>query len=79
MELICFAARTEVKMPGRRRPILFLFLFLLLFGSFALFNSLNNPRMAALHGSDFVQLIASGICFGFALAILLGWRKFRGA
>ena len=43
----------------------------LLFGILALANILGNPRIATLHGSDVVQLIAVGVCFGVALATLV--------
>jgi hypothetical protein len=61
---------------GKRRVTAVLSL--LMFGLFPLFNSLNNPRLAALHGSDFVQLIVSGFCFGVAFGMLTGGRKFPG-
>jgi hypothetical protein len=53
-------------------------LFLLLFGLFPLVNSLSNPHLEAAHGSDFVQLIASGLCFGFGFGVLFGARRFPG-
>jgi hypothetical protein len=59
---------------GKRRMILFVFL--LMFGLFPLLNSLSNPRLEGLHKSDLVQLIASGLCFGLGLGLLLGSRKF---
>ena len=40
-------------------------------GLFPLLNSFGNSRLAGLHGSDFMQLIASGLCFGFGFGILL--------
>ena len=43
----------------------------LLFGILALANILGNPRIATLHGSDVVQLIAVGLCFGVALTTLI--------
>ena len=43
----------------------------LLFGLMALVNVVGNPRIATLHGSDVVQLIAVGMCFGVALATLV--------
>ena len=61
---------------GKRRVILSLFL--LMFGLFPLLNSLSNPRLGGLHGSDFMQLIASGLCFGFGFGVLFGGRKFPG-
>ena len=53
-----------------------LFLFLMFFGLIALLNILGKPRLAAVHGSDIVQLVASGMCFGVALGVLFGPRRF---
>jgi hypothetical protein len=61
---------------GKRRVIVSLFPFML--GLFPLFNSLSNPRLSGLHGSDVLQLIASGFCFGIGFGLLLGGRSFRG-
>ncbi len=64
--------------PGRfmsKRRIT-LGLFLLLFGLVPLLNSLSNPRLEKLHGSDFVQLIAAGLCLGVGFGVLVGGRKF---
>ncbi len=61
---------------GKRRVILSSFL--LMFGLFPFLNSLSNPRLVGLHGSDFMQLIASGLCFGFGFGVLVGGRKFPG-
>jgi hypothetical protein len=47
-------------------------------GLFPLLNSLSNPHLTGLHGSDFLQLIASGLCFGTGIGFLLGGRKFPG-
>lgn len=43
----------------------------LLFGILALVNMLGNPRLSALHGSDIVQLVAVGLCFGVSLTTLI--------
>ena len=61
---------------GKQR--LTLSIFLVIFGLFPLLNSLSNPRLGGLHGSDFMQLIASGLCFGFGFGVLFGARKFPG-
>ncbi len=61
---------------SKRRLILFFFP--LMFGLFPLLNSLRNPRLEGLHGSDILQLIASGLCFGFSFGILMGSRRFPG-
>jgi hypothetical protein len=52
--------------------------FLFLLGTFPLMNSLSNPRTQALHGSDRLQLIAVGFCFGVGFGALVGGRKFKG-
>jgi hypothetical protein len=52
------------------------------FGFVALFNNLGKERVAALHGSDVVGLMASGFCFGVTCMILVVWfiaRKERSA
>lgn len=63
---------------GKRRVILCVFL--LMFGLAPLWNGLSNPRLAGLHGSDFLQLIASGLCFGFGFGfgVLFAGRKLPG-
>jgi hypothetical protein len=50
---------------------------LLFFGSMSLVRTLNNPRLAALHGSDIVALTGCGACLGVALLALLGRVYFR--
>lgn len=50
---------------------------LLLFGSMSLLRILDNPRLAALHGSDIVALTGCGACFAVALLALLGRIKLR--
>jgi hypothetical protein len=61
-------------MSGRRKFIPFFVP--LLFGLMSLSNVIGNPRVATLHGSDILQLIATGMCFGAALA--MGIVFFRG-
>ena len=61
---------------GKRRVILSVFL--LVFGLFPLMNSLSNPRLGGLHGSDYMQLIASGLCFGFGFGVLFAGGTFPG-
>lgn len=41
-------------------------------GLVALFSSLSKPRVAALHGSDILGLIAVGLCFGVGFVGLIG-------
>ena len=52
--------------------------FLLLLGAFVLINSLSNPRLNAIHGSDRIKLIAVGLCFGVGFGVIVGGRRFRG-
>jgi hypothetical protein len=52
-------------------------LFLALFGLMVLFSNLSKPRIAALHGSDILGLIACGMCFGVAFVGLIGRLKVR--
>lgn len=52
-------------------------LILAMLGLLVLFTNLNKPRIAALHGSDIVGLIACGVCFGVAFMGLIGRLKVR--
>ena len=61
-----------------RRPRVILIVFMLMFGSFVLLHIIDNPRLETIHRSDVVQLIASGLCFGFGFGVLFGKRKFPG-
>ena len=49
----------------------------LLLGFMSLASALSRPRMADVHGSDIVQLIASGMCFGVALTTLIMFLRDR--
>jgi hypothetical protein len=51
---------------------------MLLFGLLALLRMIVSPRFATFHGSDVVQFLASGLCFGFGFGVLFGKRKFPG-
>jgi hypothetical protein len=62
----------------RRRNIVgFVGLFVLMSGVPPLINAMENPRLATLHGPDVMGLFASGLCFGFGIASLLGRFIFR--
>jgi hypothetical protein len=52
--------------------------FLLMFGALALVRMIGNPRVQALHGSDVLGLLASGLCFGAGIALLLRRIILRG-
>jgi hypothetical protein len=45
-------------------------------GLIGLFSLISRPRFQTYHAVDVLQLLASGMCFGIALAGLL--RIFRG-
>ena len=53
-------------------------LLVILFGVLQLLNSVSNPRLAAAHGSDYVKLIAVGVCFGIGAFLLAGLFRFPG-
>jgi hypothetical protein len=61
-----------------RKRRIFLFVFLILFGIFAILNVLSRPRLSAVHGADIVQLVAAGFCFGMGSGVLLGAKKVPG-
>jgi len=50
-------------------------LILVVFGAVALMNVARNPRFEAFHTVDVLGLMASGLCFGVAFALIL--RVFR--
>ena len=45
-------------------------------GSIPLINSINNPHMAAARVPDYLRLIAVGMFFGLAIAVVAGRFKF---
>ena len=51
-------------------------LVLALLGAMVLLNNLGKPRVEALHGSDVLKLVASGMCLGFGFAGLMGMLNF---
>ena len=52
-------------------------LMLALLGTVVLLSDISKPRIAALHGSDIVSLIAVGLLFGVAFIGLLGRLRLR--
>jgi hypothetical protein len=60
-------------MTDRRKfaPKVFIPLFIASMGLAAFTNAASSPRFATFHTIDVVRLIASGMCFGAALASLL--------
>jgi hypothetical protein len=49
----------------------------LIVGLIGLFNVVRQPRFEAIHTVDFVQMVASGMCFGVALVAVIAF--FRGS
>jgi hypothetical protein len=49
----------------------------LLLGFMSLASAVSRPRLAAIHGSDIVQLIATGMCFGVALSTIIMFIRER--
>jgi hypothetical protein len=66
------------KAARRRKARIVVGLFALLSGAPPLINAMGNPRVATLHGSDVMGLLASGLCLGFGLALLISRLIFRG-
>jgi hypothetical protein len=62
----------------QRRIRIIVSLFVLVLGVPPLLNALGNPRIQALHGTDVLGLIASGLVIGFGLGLLLSKLIFRG-
>lgn len=55
----------------------FIGLALALQGTMVLLNNLGKPRIEALHGSDILGLVASGVLLGLGFVGLLGLLSFR--
>ena len=62
-------------MKNRRKVVAGIFVPLLV-GLIGLFNVASKPRFETFHAVDVVQLIATGMCFGAALGMLVLF--FRG-
>jgi hypothetical protein len=60
-------------MENRRKlaPKIFVPVFIAFMGVAALTNTAASPRFATIQSIDVVRLVASGMCFGAALAALL--------
>lgn len=50
---------------------------LIIIGAIGLTFVTRNPRFANFHAVDVLQLLASGMCFGVAIALLFGSRNQR--
>jgi hypothetical protein len=64
---------------NRRRRLASAILAPLVVGLIGMFNLMQRPRFETFHTVDVLQLVASGMCFGIALAavfaILRGERR----
>lgn len=49
--------------------------FVLIIGLIGFGNVSRNPRFDSFHTVDILQLLASGMCFGIALAALIAARR----
>ena len=54
-----------------RTPLITAFFVPILIGCIGISNIARQPRFAAFHNVDILQLIASGMCFGVALSAIL--------
>ena len=64
--------------PRQRPKRIIVGLFMLMLSVPPLLNALGNARIQALHVPDVLQLIASGLCVGFGLGLMLSKLMFRG-
>ena len=70
------SSRGSIDAMNKRKSSRITGVFLILFGFLPLLNSLSNPRLASAHGSDRLQLIAVGLCFGIGACLLAGLFRF---
>jgi hypothetical protein len=61
----------EAKTSMRKKRTVLVALALLAMAVPPLVNSLGNPRLAGLHGSDVLQLTAIGFCVGLSFGVFL--------
>jgi hypothetical protein len=52
-------------------------IFPVVIGSIGLLTLMQRPRFQAFHTVDVLQLLATGMCFGVALAALLAFLRGR--
>ena len=60
-----------------RKKDLFIGIVVFLIGMIPLYNSINDPQMAAVRVPEFLRLIGSGMLFGVGLAMFMGSGIFR--
>ena len=64
--------------PPPLASLIIVCVFVWMFGMFGLLRMTDNPRVAMLHGSEVVRLVAYGVCLGVGFGLLFGKRKFPG-
>jgi hypothetical protein len=52
---------------------------LIFLGILGIFVMIERPRFQAYHAVDVVQLVASGMCFGAALVLIVVWSRDKSA
>jgi len=69
--MICSLPGNVLNLKGGlvRKKNLFIGVFVFLIGMIPLYNSINDPRMAALRVPEFLRLIGSGMLFGVGLVL----------
>ena len=68
----------DAKPDNRTKWAKFRPLFILALGVLPFINSLDNPRVALLHGADILRLIAVGFCIGTAFGMFMSGFGRRG-
>jgi hypothetical protein len=58
-------------MRNRKRTMI-VAIFMMSLSVFPFVNSLSNPRLASLHGSDYLRMIAVGLLLGVGGSLLVG-------
>lgn len=62
-------------MPQKKRALGVSVFVLVVIGSIGFLNLSRQPRFQAFHTVDVIQLLATGVCYGVALALLGAFRK----
>ena len=61
------------KMADRKRPLVVAWIMPLLIGLLGFYRVAQSPHFESYRTVDVIQLVASGACFGAALAALIFW------
>ena len=74
-----FKGTVKEKWADLKKSSRFTGLVLALLGAMVLLNNLGKPRVAALHGSDVLGLVASGMLLGVGFFGLMGRLNFASS